>query len=368
MLVRSVTLARFIACVAIAMAAFAAGSPPRTSAGAFTVPWYVQSVPDAPTETWLHESSTLTTGPVAVVVHINVPPLAAVGKHWSHQQRLAHVASIRAAQDALAPHIEALGGVIRGRFTHASAGVGALIDASSLDQLDSLSGVLDVRAVADYHIELSETPAFIGARDVAGLGVTGTGIDVAIIDSGVDYTHVKLGGPGTSAAYAAAYCGDASATPDPAAASCAAHRYADTTGLFGDPHYGRDGSPDNKIVGGHDWVGEVWPNADPRCAVAAGTSTVCPRDDPNPIDFQGHGTHVADIIGGREVNRRRKLMRASRPASISGHSRPAPRSRAAATASRCCLRSTTPSTWITPTPGHARPVSIHIAWRMIRPT
>jgi minor extracellular serine protease Vpr len=41
------------------------------------------------------------------------------------------------------------------------------------------------------------------------------------------------------------------------------------------------------VVGGFDLIGESWPNG-----------PLAP--DPDPIDFNGHGTHVADIIGGKD--------------------------------------------------------------------
>jgi len=286
---RSAKLASVLACVAIAMSALAATSP--TSAAAaddIALPWYVRPVPGAATHRWSQQPSSLKTGPVSVVVHIEVSPLAVVGRHWSHRQRVAHVAKIRAAQDKLVPQIEALGGTIHGRFTHASAGLGVSIDAGKLDRLRSMRGVVGVRSVGNYWLDLTETPGLIGARAVASLGVTGAGIDVAVIDSGVDYTHAKLGGPGTTAGYAQAYCGSPAAEPDPADPSCDAHLDPDQTGYFGDPEYGRDGSPTNKVVGGYDWVGEAWPGG----LLAA---------DANPIDFEGHGTHVADIIGGLET-------------------------------------------------------------------
>ncbi len=47
-----------------------------------------------------------------------------------------------------------------------------------------------------------------------------------------------------------------------------------------------------KVKGGYDFVGEGWPNTDRT-------------EDPNPIDAgsaAGHGTHVADIIGGRSAD------------------------------------------------------------------
>jgi subtilisin family serine protease len=86
-------------------------------------------------------------------------------------------------------------------------------------------------------------------------------VRVAVLDSGIDYTHAALGGEGTVAAYEAAH-------DDP----------VDRGGLF----------PTAKVVEGYDFVGEEW-DGDTVTALA-------PDDD--PIDFGGHGTHVADIIGG----------------------------------------------------------------------
>ena len=88
------------------------------------------------------------------------------------------------------------------------------------------------------------------------------------LDSGVDYTHRNLGGPGTAAAYADAY-GVNGADP----------RNTTRDGLF----------PTDKVIEGFDFVGEAWPNG-----------PLAP--DPDPIDFDGHGTHVADIIAGRSLD------------------------------------------------------------------
>lgn len=255
------------------------------------LPSYLQLLSQRDAASATARPGSLETGPLAAVVHLDgIAPLALVGAKWSHEERVAHVAKIRAAQDALAPKIEALGGTIRGRLTHVAAGLAVEIDRSRTDELRALSGVIAVSSVGNYELDLSETVGFIGAAAVQNLGLTGEGIDVAVIDSGVDYTHAKLGGPGTTAAYAEAYCGDPAATPNPLAANCTAFEDYDTTGFFGDPYYGRDGSPANKVVGGWDWVGEFWPTY--------GSAV----DDPNPIDFEGHGTHVADIIGGFETS------------------------------------------------------------------
>ena len=105
---------------------------------------------------------------------------------------------------------------------------------------------------------------YIGAAALQNLGVTGANIKIAVLDSGVDYTHRNLGGPGTAAAYTAAYG---------TAPSSTSNKTRD--GLF----------PTAKVYEGYDFVGEDWPNG-PR------------SPDPDPIDFEGHGTHVADIAAG----------------------------------------------------------------------
>ena len=43
-------------------------------------------------------------------------------------------------------------------------------------------------------------PARSGIPD-SGLGFTGEGVKIAVIDTGIDYTHANFGGPGTEEAY-----------------------------------------------------------------------------------------------------------------------------------------------------------------------
>ncbi len=95
------------------------------------------------------------------------------------------------------------------------------------------------------------------------LGITGKGVKVGIIDTGIDYTHAMLGGSGNPEDFTSI---------DPA---------ADT------PHF-----PNTKVVGGFDFCGSDF---------ASGPLVkkyMIPKPDKNPLDEQGHGTHVAGTVAG----------------------------------------------------------------------
>ncbi len=139
------------------------------------------------------------------------------------------------------------------------------VDAKALPQLANDPAVARIAPVGNYELDLSDTVPYIGAAAVQAAGIDGDGISIAILDSGIDYTHANMGGPGTLEAYEAAW----------------------GTGI-GDPtQTTRDGLfPTAKVVDGYDFVGELWPTFGP----------LLPDED--PIDFEGHGSHVADIAAG----------------------------------------------------------------------
>lgn len=176
--------------------------------------------------------------------------------------------SLDERQQALITQIQALGGRVIARVKKAHNAVAVRIDASQVPQLSALAGVRAVRPVRNYQMNLSSTVPYIGAAAVQAAGIDGTGVVVAVLDSGIDYTHRNLGGPGTVAAYTNAYGVNATDS-----------RNTTRDGLF----------PTDKVIGGFDFVGEQWPNG-----------PLAP--DPDPIDVAGHGTHVADIIAGRSLD------------------------------------------------------------------
>jgi subtilisin family serine protease len=176
------------------------------------------------------------------------------------------------AQDALVAQVVRMGGREIARVRKAHNAVAVRIDASRLGEISSLPGVRSVRPVRNYKMDLATTVPYIGAAAVQALGVDGTGVKVAVLDSGIDYTHRNLDGSGLVEDFVAAYgtsAGDA--------------RNRSRDGLF----------PTAKVIDGFDFVGEVWPNG-PLAS------------DDDPIDINGHGTHVADIIAGHSLDNTHK--------------------------------------------------------------
>lgn len=138
------------------------------------------------------------------------------------------------------------------------------VDASLLPVIASDPAVLRVIPVRDYELDLAETVPYIGSTTVQESGYDGTGIRVAVLDSGIDYLHAAFGGSGDPAIFAA---------NDPAIIE---------PGTF----------PTAKVVGGYDFVGGLW---------TGGAGSPAEAPDPDPLDAGaggGHGTHVAHIIGG----------------------------------------------------------------------
>ncbi len=103
-------------------------------------------------------------------------------------------------------------------------------------------------------IDLAAAIALTGANIAQNtLGLTGQGVKVGVIDTGIDIDHPAFGGSGVNGT-----------TPFPSA----------------------------RVVAGYDFVGDAY-NADPSSAAY----NPVPMPDNNPDDCAGHGTHVAGIVG-----------------------------------------------------------------------
>ena len=109
-------------------------------------------------------------------------------------------------------------------------------------------------------LEASST-GWIGATKLNEQGITGKGIKIGIIDTGIDYTHKMFGGSGNVSDFES----NDSTTIEP--------------GSF----------PTQKIAGGIDLSGDKW--------LRQGDLEI-PQPDQDPLDADDHGTHVAGTAAG----------------------------------------------------------------------
>src|SRR6266446_2687521 len=140
-------------------------------------------------------------GQVQVWVQLEGDALAVVsanakssGAPLTRDAQRALLSGLRGKHDDLSADAASLGGRELGRVSKSHNAVAFSIDASKLSALAAHPGVVAVRPVVDYSLALSETVPYIGATAVQNLGVTGKGIRVAVLDSGIDYTHRNLKG------------------------------------------------------------------------------------------------------------------------------------------------------------------------------
>jgi len=210
---------------------------------------------------------------VKVVVTMSAESVAEVraripGHVISQQDHEAIHTQVARQHAALEPSIVSRGGKILAHYHDSMNGMKVEIARSEVAGLSNLPGVMQVVGVPKYNIQNVVSVPFIGAPAVwQGVpGFRGEHVKIAIIDTGVDYTHANFGGPGTVAAFAAA---------------------AKTSTAPADPTMFGPNAP--KVKGGTDLVGDKYD---------AGVTGSVPVPDPNPLDCNGHGSHVSGTAAG----------------------------------------------------------------------
>ncbi|MGH8242270.1 MAG: S8 family serine peptidase [Steroidobacteraceae bacterium] len=143
-------------------------------------------------------------------------------------------------------------------------GLSIQVDSAGLSTISRLPGVkaiypvgvIPVPEISGVSPDLETALAMTGA-DIAQseLGFDGTGIKVAVMDTGLDYDHGDLGGDGVQRT---------------------------NSNVF----------PTSRVVAGFDLVGDSY-NAS---SISPNFQPV-PQPDPFPDDCNGHGTHVSGIVG-----------------------------------------------------------------------
>jgi subtilisin family serine protease len=201
---------------------------------------------------------------------VQAPPRGLVARARAAAE--SRLVSITAAQDALAPALARLGGSELYRVRRALNGIAVVATAQQAVAFRRLEGVKAVRPIEPAVPHNRTSVPFLGAPAVWGSaaplvgGATGRGVRIGIIDTGVDYLHGDFGGTGLLADYQQAA--------------------ADTTGWTTRPSSGPGRFPTAKIAGGWDFAGDAYNGGN------------APAPDPNPMDCNGHGTHVAGTAAG----------------------------------------------------------------------
>ena len=213
--------------------------------------------------------------PATFVVQLEGNSVAEVqaerGQRLSQAEKEQIKADLRGRQEAVKGQIQAAGAEVLTTYQSAINGIKVRAAHDKVAALAAIPGVVAVRPVLEAHRpDNTAGVPMVGAPGVwAGTpGFRGEGMKIAVIDTGVDYTHANFGGPGTVAAYNAANATD-TAPANPA-------------------HFG-PAAP--KVKGGIDLVGDDY-NADGTAAQQV------PHPDPNPLDCNGHGSHVAGSAAG----------------------------------------------------------------------
>lgn len=192
--------------------------------------------------------------PSAFLIQLDAQPtsyaLSATGFDRQHAQQLTQ--KIDTLQQQVVAQLQQLDkdAQLLTSTRHLAAAIIVSANDDALENLRRHPGVKQILPVYDSKPLVAASQEYIKAKAIVQSGIaTGAGIKVAVLDSGIDYTHAALGGAGTEAAYDAAFANQTAVN-----------------------------WPQGKVLGGYDYI----------------------NNDPNPIDplSGGHGTSVANSVNG----------------------------------------------------------------------
>lgn len=185
---------------------------------------------------FLHSTATLNAGQVSVIVQLKGDPGAVYrakaqknGSTVSDQQLQAYRDQLRASQDQFLTSLHSRGvnltvdsvdikgfdgataATIQYRYTMVLNGIGMTLPKASLSILKSMPEVKNVSPNTQYHVALSKSVDYIDAPRLYGSnpndltqfatypdGNEGQGVYVAVLDTGIDWSHPMFGGDPTA--------------------------------------------------------------------------------------------------------------------------------------------------------------------------
>jgi minor extracellular serine protease Vpr len=210
--------------------------------------------------------------PIVVIVQLEAPSLisylSANESRADEIDQASYVGQLEQAQQLVKDQIltSRSNVTIMGSYTKVLNGFMASVPAKDVAYIRTLPGVTSVTRAPLHEVDLATSVPLIKADEVwtmGDTGFTGESITVAVIDTGIDYTHAMFGTFGDPEAYA-----------------------------LNDPDIIEAGSfPTPKVIGGYDFAGTNY-NA------AGSGSQLIPVPDPDPLDEAGHGTHVSSTVAG----------------------------------------------------------------------
>ena len=215
---------------------------------------------------------------VKVIVQLAQSPVGdrtatalAAGTTLTEAQKRALRAQVATGQKPVTDLVESRGGDVLETYQDAYNGVTVSVKQRDLAAIAAAPNVLAIHKVRVFKPDTVPGVQYIGGNQAwqkgGSTGLTGDGVKIAVIDTGVDYTHADFGGAGTPEAFKA----NNPAIVEP--------------GTF----------PTAKVAGGYDFVGDDY------AADSTDPAKRIPHPDNDPLDCNGHGTHVAGIAAGQGV-------------------------------------------------------------------